>query len=83
MSQSQQIKEITARLEKGIGDLFQSDNYKSYLKTMSKFTSYSVNNTMLIAMQRPDATAVAGYSTWKQLNRQVVKGAKAIKIIAP
>lgn len=83
MSQSQQIKEITARLEKGIVDLFQSDNYKSYLKTMSKFTSYSVNNTLLIAMQRPDATAVAGYSTWKQLNRQVVKGAKAIKIIAP
>lgn len=83
MSQSQQIKEITARLEKGIGDLFQSDNYKSYLKTMSKFTSYSVNNTMLIAMQMPDATAVAGFSTWKQLNRHIIKGSKAIKIIAP
>lgn len=83
MSQSQQIKEITARLEKGIGDLFQSDNYKSYLKTMSKFTSYSVNNTMLIAMQMPDATTVAGFSTWKQLNRHIIKGSKAIKIIAP
>lgn len=83
MSRSQQVKEITAQLEKGIADLFQSDNYKSYLQTMSKFTSYSVNNTLLIAMQRPDATTVAGYNTWKQLNRQVVKGAKAIKIIAP
>lgn len=83
MSQSQQIKEITENLQKGIEELFQSDNYKNYLKTMSKFTSYSLNNTMLIAMQKPDATAVAGYSTWKQLHRQVVKGAKAIKIIAP
>lgn len=83
MSRSQQIKEITDKLEKGIKDLFDSEAYKNYLKTMSKFTSYSVNNTLLIAMQKPDATAVAGYGTWKQLHRQVVKGAKAIKIIAP
>ncbi|MCM1219307.1 MAG: ImmA/IrrE family metallo-endopeptidase [Lachnospiraceae bacterium] len=83
MSQSQQIKEITDKLQEGIENLFESDNYKNYLKTMSKFTSYSLNNTILIAMQKPDATVVAGYSTWKQLNRQVVKGAKSIKIIAP
>lgn len=83
MSQSQQIKEITDKLQKGIEDLFDSDNYKNYLKTMSRFTSYSLNNTLLIAMQKPDATTVAGYGTWKQLNRQVVKGARAIKIIAP
>lgn len=74
MSQSEQIKEITERLQQGIEDLFDSDTYKDYLKIMSKFTSYSLNNTLLIAMQRPDATTVAGYSTWKQLNRQVLKG---------
>lgn len=83
MSQSQQIKEITEKLEQGIEDLFNSDNYKSYLKTMSRFTSYSLNNTLLIAMQKPEATTVAGYTAWKQVNRQVVKGAKAIRIIAP
>lgn len=83
MSQSQQIKEITNKLEQGITDLFNSDNYKAYLKTMSKFTSYSLNNTLLIAMQKPDATTVAGFTTWKKLNRHVVKGSKAIKIIAP
>lgn len=83
MSQSQQIKEITDQLQQGIEDLFESEKYKNYLKTMSRFTTYSLNNTLLIAMQKPDATAVAGYGTWKQLNRQVVKGAKAIKILAP
>lgn len=83
MSQLQQIKEITDKLEQGIEDLFQSENYKDYLKTMSKFTNYSLNNTLLISMQKPDATTVAGYSTWKKMNRQVTKGAKAIKIIAP
>lgn len=83
MSQSEQIKEITDKLQKGIEDLFDSDNYKNYLKTMSKFTSYSLNNTLLIAMQKPDATTVAGYTTWKQMNRQVIKGSKSIKILAP
>ena len=83
MSQSQQIKEITEQLQKGIEDLFESDNYKNYLKTMSRFTSYSLNNTLLIAMQKPDATLVASYGTWKHFNRQVLKGSKAIKIIAP
>lgn len=83
MSQSEQIKEITEKLQHGIEDLFESEKYKNYLKTMSKFTSYSLNNTMLIAMQKPDATTVAGYTTWKQMNRQVLKGSKAIKILAP
>ena len=83
MSQSQHIKEITDKLEQGVKDLFESDNYKNYLKTMSRFTSYSLNNTLLIAMQKPDATLVASYGTWKHFNRQVLKGSKAIKIIAP
>ena len=81
--QSQQIKEITDKLEQGVKDLFESDKYKNYLKTMSRFTSYSLNNTLLIAMQKPDATLVASYGTWKHFNRQVLKGSKAIKIIAP
>lgn len=83
MSQSQQIKEITDKLQQGIENLFTSDAYKNYLKTMSRFTSYSVNNTLLIAMQKPDATAVAGFSTWQKMNRHIIKGSKAIKIIAP
>ena len=83
MSQSQQVKEITEKLQQGIEDLFQSENYKNYLKTMSKFTTYSLNNTLLIAMQQPDATTVAGYTTWQKLNRHVLKGSKAIKILAP
>lgn len=83
MSQSQQIKEITDKLEQGVKDLFESDNYKNYLKTMSRFTSYSLNNTLLIAMQKPDATLVASYGTWKHFNRQVLKNSKSIKIIAP
>lgn len=78
------IDEITEKLEKGIGDLFNSDKYKAYLNTMSKFHSYSVNNTILIAMQRPDATLVAGYDAWQEkFDRHVKKGAKGIKIIAP
>lgn len=83
MSQYEQIKEITDKLQKGIEDLFDSDTYKNYLKTMSKFTSYSLNNTLLIAMQMPNATTVAGYNTWKQLNRSILKGSKSIKILAP
>lgn len=83
MAQEEKIKEITERLEKGIEDLFESENYKNYLATMSKFTSYSLNNTLLIAMQKADATTVAGYTTWKSLGRQVKKGEKAIQILAP
>ncbi len=78
------IEEITEKLEKGIGDLFNSDKYRAYLDTMSKFHNYSVNNTLLIAMQRPDATLVAGYDAWQEkFDRHVKKGAKGIKIIAP
>lgn len=83
MSHTQQIKEITDRLEQGITGLFASDAYKDYLKTMSRFTSYSLNNTLLIAKQKPDATTVAGYSTWKKMDRHIIKGSKAIKVIAP
>ena len=63
--------------------VFDSDRYKQYLKVMSKFTSYSFNNCMLIAMQKPDASLVAGYSKWKALGRQVGKGEKGIMILAP
>ena len=81
---SDKLKEITDMLEKGIKELFNSDTYKSYLKTMSKFTNYSVNNTLLIAMQKPDATLVAGYNAWQtKFGRHVNRGAKAIKILAP
>ena len=83
MAQEEKIKEITERLEKGIEDLFESENYKNYLKTMSKFTSYSLNNTLLIAMQKPDSSTVAGFNTWKSLGRQEKKGEKAIQILAP
>lgn len=83
MSQADQIKAITEKLEEGVKNLFQSDTYKNYLDTLSRFHSYSFNNTLLIAMQRPDASLVAGYGTWKQANRYIKKGEKAIKIIAP
>lgn len=83
MAQQEKIKEITEKLEKGIGELFESEKYKNYLRTMSKFTSYSLNNTLLISMQKPDSSIVAGYNTWKNLGRQVKKGEKAIQILAP
>ncbi len=79
-----QLKEITDRLEAGIEEIFTSDNYKNYLATMAKFHKYSFNNTLLIALQNPDATLVAGYNAWqKKFHRQVRKGEKSIKIIAP
>lgn len=80
----EKLKEITDRLEQGILDLFASDRYKNYLATMAKFHHYSVNNVLLITMQKPDASLVAGYTAWKQkFGRQVLKGEKAIKILAP
>lgn len=83
-TQYQKVKEITDRLEQGIQDLFESEKYMSWLRTMSRFHDYSLNNTLLIAFQRPDATLVAGYTAWqKQFGRQVQKGEKAIKILAP
>ena len=78
------LKEITDRLEQGITELFESERYKEYLRVMSKFHNYSFNNTLLIAMQKPDASLVAGFSSWKNnFGRNVMKGEKGIKIIAP
>ena len=78
------MNEITEKLEQGIRDLFDSEKYKTYLRTMSKFHNYSFNNTLLIAMQRPDASLVAGYEAWKKnFDRYVKKGSKGIKIISP
>ena len=81
---NEKMKEITDRLEQGIQELFDSDRFKEYLQVMSKFHNYSFNNTLLIAMQKPDATLVAGYNSWKNLfGRQVARGAKGIKVLAP
>ena len=81
---AEKLKEITARLEQGIAELFDSERYREYLKVMSKFHNYSFNNTLLIAMQKPDASLVAGFSAWKNnFGRNVMKGQKGIKIIAP
>ena len=81
---AEKLKEITDRLEQGITELFESERYKEYLRVMSKFHNYSFNNTLLIAMQKPDASLVAGFSAWKNnFGRNVIKGQKGIKIIAP
>ena len=80
----QKVQEITEKLEQGIKELFESEKYKTYLNTMSKFHNYSFNNTMLIAMQKPDATLVAGFKAWqKNFDRHVKKGEKGISILAP
>ena len=79
---AERMKEITDRLETGIQELFESERYKAYLTTMSKFHSYSFNNTLLIAMQ--GGQLVAGYNKWRDdFHRNVKKGEKAIKILAP
>lgn len=81
---AEKLKEITDRLEQGITELFESERYMEYLRVMSKFHNYSFNNTLLIAMQKPDASLVAGFSAWKNnFGRNVMKGQKGIKIIAP
>ena len=81
---AQQVREITDTLEQGIKELFESERFKEYLRTMSKFYNYSFNNTLLIAMQKPEATYVAGYTSWQRnFDRQVMKGEKGIKILAP
>ena len=80
----ERLQEITAGIEQGINELFESDKYRRYLSVMSRFHRYSVNNTMLIYMQRPDATLVAGYNKWKnQFSRHVKRGEHGITIIAP
>ncbi|MBQ2957951.1 MAG: hypothetical protein IJE08_16020, partial [Clostridia bacterium] len=78
------LKEITDSIERGIQELFESEKYKQYLRTMSRFHKYSVNNTMLIFMQKPDATLVAGFNKWRdQFKRHVIRGEKSIRILAP
>ncbi|MDE6388323.1 MAG: ssDNA-binding domain-containing protein [Lachnospiraceae bacterium] len=79
-----QLQEITEKLEQGVNDIFTSENYTRYLETISKFHKYSLNNIILINMQKPDASLIAGYNAWKKLHgRQVMKGEKGIKILAP
>lgn len=83
-SSQDKIKEITDKLEKGIMELFEGEKFKEYLNTMSKFHNYSFNNTMLIALQKPDASLVAGFNSWKnKFERNVNKGEKGIQIFAP
>lgn len=83
-STQNKMNEIPQMLEEGVHKVFESDNYKNYLNTMSKFHNYSINNTLLIARQNPDATLVAGFKSWeKNFGRHVKKGEKGIKILAP
>lgn len=80
----ERLKEITDSIETGIREMFQSEKYFQYLRTMSRFHKYSVNNTMLIYLQRPNATLVAGFNKWeKEFERHVIKGERGIRIIAP
>ena len=78
-----ELHQITDKLEKGVKDVFQSDKYKQFLNVMAKFPRYSVNNTMLIMMQRPDAQLCQSFTGWKQMSRYVKKGEKGISILAP
>lgn len=76
-NREEQLKQITEQLEQGVAEIFTSEKYTEYLNTMAKFHNYSFNNTLLIAMQKPEATLVAGYQAWqKKFNRQVKEGKK-------
>lgn len=81
--QGKDMDSIMQSLESGVEELFTSNRYQEFLKAMAKFHNYSFNNTMLIAMQRPDATLVTSYKNWQSMGRQVMKGEKGITIIAP
>lgn len=81
--QGKDMDSIMQSLKSGVEELFTSNRYQEFLKTMAKFHNYSFNNTMLIAMQRPDATLVTSYKNWQSMGRQVMKGEKGITIIAP
>ena len=81
--QQQQIKETTDKLETGIRDFLSSDKFQDYLKVMSRFHNYSYSNSLLIAMQKPDATLVAGFGKWKSMERYPMRGEHGIKIFAP
>ena len=83
-SMKERVAEIVTKLEQGLKEVFESDNYKNYLNTMAKFHNYSINNTLLINQQMPEATLVAGFNAWaNNFGRHVKKGEKGIKIIAP
>ena len=82
-SRSDKIKELTEKLQNGIKNVFEDENYKKHLKVMSKFHNYSYRNQILISLQNPDATLVKGYISWqKDFKRTVKKGEKGIQIIA-
>lgn len=81
--QADQLKAVTDQLEKGVVEVFQSDKYKQFLDTMAKFPRYSVNNSILIMMQRPDASLCQSFTGWKEMGRYVKKGEKGISILAP
>lgn len=81
--QTDKIKELTDKLEAGIKEVFTSGRYREFLSAMNKFHSYSYNNTMLILMQKPEASYVAGFKTWETLGRRIKKGEKGITILAP
>ena len=81
-NREEQLKQITEQLEQGVAEIFTSEKYTEYLNTMAKFHNYSFNNTLLIAMQKPEATLVAGYQAWqKKFNRQVKRGEKGIQLL--
>lgn len=77
------VDEITAKLEQGVKDVFTSEKYIEYLTVMSRFHNYSARNCLLIAIQCPEASHVAGFKAWEKFNRHVKKGEKAIRILAP
>ena len=79
----QEKKEVLQQLQQGVKDVFESEKYKEFLKAYSKFNDYSINNTILILMQKPEAERVASFQTWKQLGRNVNKGEKGIKVLVP
>ena len=84
MSMKEKVNELVGKLEQGLKEIFDSGKYQDYLNTMAKFHNYSVNNTLLINQQKPEATLVAGYDAWaKNFDRHVKRGEKGIKIIAP
>lgn len=82
-TEKQKVQEITEKLEQGIKELFESEKYKTYLNTMSKFHNYSFNNTMLIAMQKPDATLVAGFKAWQKILTGMLRKGKRVSVFLP
>ena len=82
-SRAERVKALTEQLEQGVQDVFSSGQYQAYLNTLSKFHQYSVNNVLLIRLQCPGASRVAGFQAWKKLGRSVKKGEKGISILAP